>query len=89
MKLLDVPIGLLINFHELVLKNGIFRVILPGGNKTEGTGDIEVSLQERESHKPSFSSLPSVKKFLTALPPIHPEILMPKCDAPCRLADMF
>jgi len=30
MKLLDVPIGLLINFHELVLKNGIFRMILPG-----------------------------------------------------------
>jgi hypothetical protein len=28
MKLLDVPIGLLINFHELVLKNGICRMIL-------------------------------------------------------------
>jgi len=30
MKLLDVPIGLLINFHEPVLKNGISRMILPG-----------------------------------------------------------
>jgi GxxExxY protein len=29
MKLLDVPIGLLINFHEGVLKNGISRMILP------------------------------------------------------------
>ena len=35
MKLLDVPIGLLINFHEPVLKNGIARMILPGANKTE------------------------------------------------------
>ena len=43
MKLLDVPIGLLINFHEPVLKNGISRMILPGANKTEGTGG-EVSL---------------------------------------------
>ena len=43
MKLLDVPVGLLINFHEPVLKNGIFRMILPGANRTEGTGG-EVSL---------------------------------------------
>lgn len=33
MKLLDVPIGLLINFHEVVLKNGISRLILPGANQ--------------------------------------------------------
>lgn len=32
MKLLNVPIGLLINFHEVVLKNGIARLILPGAN---------------------------------------------------------
>ena len=44
MKLLDIPIGLLINFHELVLKNGIFRMILPGANKAEGTGTSDVSL---------------------------------------------
>jgi GxxExxY protein len=35
MKLLDIPIGLLINFHEPVLKNGIFRMILPGANLAE------------------------------------------------------
>jgi GxxExxY protein len=31
-KLLNVPIGLLINFHEVVLKHGITRLILPGAN---------------------------------------------------------
>ena len=30
MKLLDVPIGLLINFHELKLTDGVHRLILPG-----------------------------------------------------------
>jgi GxxExxY protein len=35
MKLLEIPIGLLINFHEPVLKNGISRMILPGANQTE------------------------------------------------------
>jgi len=35
MKLLDVPIGLLINFHEPVLKKGISRMILPGANQTD------------------------------------------------------
>lgn len=38
MKLLDIPIGLLINFHEQVLKNGISRMILPGANRTEDKG---------------------------------------------------
>ncbi len=33
MKLLDVPIGLLINFHELKLVDGIHRMILPGANQ--------------------------------------------------------
>ena len=41
MKLLDIPIGLLINFHELVLKNGISRMILPGAKDTD---DNELSL---------------------------------------------
>ncbi len=44
MKLLDIPVGLLINFHEPVLKNGISRMILPGSNRTEETKDNEVSL---------------------------------------------
>jgi GxxExxY protein len=32
MKLLNVPVGLLFNFHEVVLENGISRLILPGAN---------------------------------------------------------
>ncbi|MEO6005962.1 MAG: GxxExxY protein [Opitutus sp.] len=32
MKLLSIPVGLLINFHEIVLKNGISRLILSGAN---------------------------------------------------------
>jgi len=32
MKLLNVPLGLLINFHELRVTNGISRLILPGAN---------------------------------------------------------
>src|SRR5512137_1518288 len=33
MKLLDVPVGLIINFHELRLTDGVVRMILPGANK--------------------------------------------------------
>ncbi len=33
MKLLDIPIGLLINFHETRLVDGIYRLILPGANQ--------------------------------------------------------
>jgi len=44
MKLLDIPIGLLINFHEPVLKNGIFRMILPAANQTEESIDSQASL---------------------------------------------
>jgi GxxExxY protein len=32
MKLLNVPLGLLINFHEITIKNGIARLLLPGAN---------------------------------------------------------
>ena len=32
MKLLEVPVGLLINFHELRVTEGISRLILPGAN---------------------------------------------------------
>ncbi len=32
MKLLDVPLGLLINFHEMRLADGLSRLILPGVN---------------------------------------------------------
>ena len=33
MKLLDVPLGLLINFHEAKLTDGVNRLILPGANQ--------------------------------------------------------
>lgn len=33
MKLMDVPLGLLINFHEPRLADGVSRLILPGANK--------------------------------------------------------
>ena len=32
MKLLDVPLGLLINFHEMKVTDGISRLIVPGAN---------------------------------------------------------
>ena len=33
MKLLNVPVGLLINFHEMKVTDGITRLILPGANR--------------------------------------------------------
>jgi GxxExxY protein len=33
MKLLNIPLGLLINFHELKLTDGVARLILPGANQ--------------------------------------------------------
>ncbi len=33
MRLLDIPLGLLINFHELKLVDGVHRMILPGANQ--------------------------------------------------------
>ena len=33
MKLLDVPLGLLVNFHEQKLVDGVHRLILPGANR--------------------------------------------------------
>jgi hypothetical protein len=32
MKLLDIPLGLIINFNEPKLTNGVSRLILPGAN---------------------------------------------------------
>jgi GxxExxY protein len=32
MKLLNVPVGLLINFHSARLTDGVSRMILPGAN---------------------------------------------------------
>ena len=33
MKLLDIPLGLVINFHEIKLTDGVTRLILPGANQ--------------------------------------------------------
>ncbi len=33
MKLLDIPLGLLINWHEPLLRDGITRLILPGADR--------------------------------------------------------
>lgn len=33
MKLLDIPLGLIINFHALKLTDGVSRLILPGANQ--------------------------------------------------------
>jgi GxxExxY protein len=33
MKLMDVPLGLLINFHEMKLIDGVVRMILPGAGR--------------------------------------------------------
>ena len=33
MKSLDVPLGLLFNFHEIKLSEGVSRLILPGANQ--------------------------------------------------------
>lgn len=35
MKLLNVPVGLLINFHETKLIDGVSRMILPGANRPD------------------------------------------------------
>lgn len=44
MKLLDVPVGLLINFHESTLKNGVSRMVLPGANRAEEDETSEILL---------------------------------------------
>ena len=33
MRLLDVPLGLIINFHEMKLVDGLVRMIIPGANR--------------------------------------------------------
>jgi GxxExxY protein len=35
MKLLDTPLGLILNFHDIRLADGISRMLLPGANLTE------------------------------------------------------
>ncbi len=35
MKLLDLPLGLVVNFHETKLTDGVSRLILPGANHAD------------------------------------------------------
>ena len=41
MKLLNIPVGLLINFNELKLAAGVHRLILPGANQSEESPEEE------------------------------------------------
>ena len=38
MKLLDKPVGLLLNFNELVLRNGIYRMVLKSKTASDQCG---------------------------------------------------
>lgn len=44
MRLLNVPLGLLINFHEVKLVNGVHRLILPGADQDEQSSSGENSM---------------------------------------------
>ncbi len=46
MKLLNVPIGLLINFNEMKLTAGVHRLILPGANSPQGIEQEETEETE-------------------------------------------
>jgi GxxExxY protein len=41
MKLMHVPLGLLINFHELKLSDGVNRLLLPGATKHSDATNFE------------------------------------------------
>lgn len=45
MKLLDIPLGLIINFNVLKLTDGVSRLILPGANKS-WRHEPEVAVQD-------------------------------------------
>jgi len=46
MKLLDVPLDLLINFHEMIATDGISRLILPGANLSKPAKGIQQEQME-------------------------------------------
>ena len=52
MKLLDIPLGLIINFHELKLTDGVVRMILPGANRDgEEINRRQRRQRRRERHR--------------------------------------
>ena len=46
LKLLNLPLGLLINFHEMRLANGVHRLILPRANQDE---DLQEQAEKTEA----------------------------------------
>jgi GxxExxY protein len=62
MKLLDLPLGLVINFHEMKLTNGIHRLILP---RAKDAVNLQEQPEQRELEKelndPLFPPLPPVE----------------------------
>ena len=61
MKLLDVPLGLLINFHEMKVTDGVSRLILPGANLRSIKGDYT---GKRRKQRNGFSDLCSLCSLL-------------------------
>jgi GxxExxY protein len=57
MKLLDVPLGLLVNFHELKVTDGVHRLVLHGANR-----DAPPSAAHLANSSSSVSSVPSCSK---------------------------
>ena len=45
MKLLNVPLGLVINFHEMKLNDGLHRLVLPGGIAPKATKAVKLVRQ--------------------------------------------
>ena len=62
MKLLDIPIGLLINFHEVKLTDGVHRLILPDEPMNRKIQQAQTALTERIF---LFPLLPPVRKLLS------------------------
>ena len=63
MKLLNIPVGLLINFHEPVLKNGISRMILQAQIKQKKAKIRKFPFRNLAAQRSSFPSLSSVYVF--------------------------
>ena len=45
MKLIDIPLGLLINFHEMRLIDGVSRLVLKGAEATSETTAKEIPFE--------------------------------------------
>jgi hypothetical protein len=63
MKLLDIPLGLIINFHEMKVVDGVVRMILPGANREAQTKRV----QQKET-KITKSSRRYIWAYITVRP---------------------